>query len=189
MLRLQLASGSAAEADVGQRLMNLFERYSLARWTFSDAVVIAQGATPHSHPVITLGTGYPYDTALLCSYLHEQLHWWSLTCPGATAGRGGRVFESLRLRYPTLPTKPPEGCGSERSNLVHLHVCWLEIEVLAQLFGWQWARKRAQRVPFYRAVYRTVAADRDELRDLFVPIGMGLPGGGEHEASRFPPPE
>ena len=188
-LRLELASKSEAEEDVGRRLVDLLERYSLARWTFTERVVIAEGATPCSHPVMTLGTGYPHDTALLCSYLHEQLHWWSLTCPGATAGRDRRVVEILRSRYQTLPVDPPEGCGSERSNLVHLHVCWLELEVLAHLFGWQWAERRAQRVPFYRAIYRTVVEDREELRSLFVHAGMGLPQSEEHEGKHFGPPQ
>ena len=188
-LRLELASKSEAEEDVGRRLVNLFECYPLARWTFTDRVVIAEGATPRSHPVITLGTGYPHDTALLCSYLHEQLHWWSVTCPGATAGRDRPVVEILRSRYQTLPIDPPEGCGSERSNLVHLHVCWLELEVLAHLFGWHWAEKRAQRVPFYRSIYRAVVEDRDELRTLFVHAGMGLPASEEHQGNHFRPPQ
>ena len=54
-----------AERAVAQRLTDLVERYSLARWSFTDRVVIAQGATPHSHPVLTLGTDYPHDGALL----------------------------------------------------------------------------------------------------------------------------
>ncbi len=177
MLRLELASGSEAEEEVRQRLVDLFERHSLVRWTFSDHVVVAEGATPHSHPVITLTTGYPHDAALLASYVHEQLHWWSMACPGAAAGRDDRVFDILRQRYATLPIKPPEGCGSKRSNLIHLHVCWLEVEALAELFGREWAKKRAQHVPFYRSIYRIVLEKRDELRNLFVPAGMGLPGG------------
>ena len=188
-VRLEFASESEVEKDVGRRLVNLFERYSLARWTFTDRVVIAEGATPRSHPVITLGTGYPHDTALLCSYLHEQLHWWSVTCPGATAAGDGRVLEILRLRYRTLPVNPPEGCGSERSNLVHLHVCWLELEVLAHLFGRHWAERRAQHVPFYRSIYRAIVEDRDELRRLFVHAGMGLPQSEEHEGNHFRPPQ
>jgi len=188
-VRLESATKSKAEEDVGRRLCDLFERYPLARWTFTDRVVIAEGATPCSHPVMTLSTGYPHDIALLCSYLHEQLHWWSVTCPGATADREGRVVEILRSRYQALPVDRPEGCGSERSNLVHLHVCWLELEVLAHLFGWRWAERRAQQVPFYRSIYRAVAEDRDELRTLFVPAGMGLPASEEHEGRHFRPPQ
>ena len=182
MLRIELASGSGAEKDVRERLTDLFERHSLARWTFSDHVVIAEGATPHSHPVITLGTGYPHDGALLSSYLHEQLHWWSMTCPGAAAGCDDQVFDILRRRYATLPVEPPEGCGSERSNLIHLHVCWLELEVLAELFCWESVRERAERVPFYRSIYRAVVEGRDDLRDLFVPAGMGPPGAEAQES-------
>jgi hypothetical protein len=181
VLRLELRSGSKPEDDVRQRLMKLFEQHALIRWTFSDHVVIAEGATPHSHPVITLATAYPHDTALLCSYLHEQLHWWSTTCPGVRAGRFEHVLEILRQRYATLPVKPPEGCGSERSNLIHLHVCWLEVEVLAQLFGYDWAKTRAQRVPFYRSIYRAIVQDRFELRRLFVSAAMGLPNADQHD--------
>ena len=145
---------------------------------------MAEGATPHSHPVITLATGYPQDAALLCSYLHEQLHWWSMSCPGAAAGQADRVFGVLRQRYGALPAKPPEGRGSQRSNLIHLHVCWLEVEVRAELFGWEWAHERAQQVPFYRSIYRAVVEGRDELLKLFVPAGMGLPAAGDHEVDR-----
>ena len=186
MLRLELATGSEAEEDVRRRLTELFDRHSLARWTFSERVVVAEGATPHSHPVITLAAEYPHDAALLSTYLHEQMHWWSMSCAGAAADQADRVFGVLRQRYGALPAEPPEGCGGQRSNLIHLHVCWLEVEVLAELFGWEWARKRAQRVPFYRSIYRAVVEDRDALRNLFVPAGMGLPAAGEHEGR---PPE
>ncbi|CAA9491300.1 MAG: hypothetical protein AVDCRST_MAG67-1392 [uncultured Solirubrobacteraceae bacterium] len=179
---MELATGSEAEEDVRRRLSDLFDRHSLDRWTFSDRVVVAEGATPHSHPVITLATEYPHDTALLCSYLHEQLHWWSTSCPGAAVGHADRVFGVLRERYGMLPARPPEGCGSQRSNLIHLHVCWLEVEVLAELFGWQWARRRAEHVPLYRSIYRAVIEDREELRKLFVPAGMELPAAEEHQA-------
>ena len=104
-----------------------------------------------------------------------------MSCAGAAGDQTDRVFGVLRQRYGTLPAKRPEGCGSQRSNLIHLHVCWLEVEVLAELFGWEWACKRAQRVPFYRSIYRAVVEGRDELLNLFVPAGMGLPTAVEHQ--------
>jgi hypothetical protein len=58
---------------------------------------------PHSHPVLTLSDRYGGDDDfLLTAYLHEQLHWWSMGCPGAQDGRR------------PAPVQPPLRMGSTR---------------------------------------------------------------------------
>src|SRR5689334_8992508 len=121
-IEVSTANGSASELSVRDALVRVRDKYDLHAFEWTDRVDIVEGAVPHSHPVLTLSERYrSTDEELLATYLHEQLHYWSMQCPGAADGRDERVFETLRERYP-LPLDPPRGCGDEFSNLIHLHV-------------------------------------------------------------------
>lgn len=175
--QIRLAGDSPTERRTKADLESLLVRYNLDRFLFTEDVVIEDGVIPHSHPVLTLSTSYPNEPALLSTYLHEQLHWWSISCPGAMDGRDEVVYEAFRDRF-DLPLDHPDGCGDELSNLIHLHVCWLEMEALASLFGMEWAVARVRRIPHYKAIYTTVADERESLGDTFRAAGMGLPPPG-----------
>lgn len=172
---VHLANGTAAEAAVQRDLESLFDRFDLSRFLITRDVRIEEGVLPHSHPVLTLSPGYPHEGALLASYIHEQMHWWSMECAGAADGRDEAVLEGLGVEFNDLPLEPPDGCGTVMSNLIHLHVCWLELEALAALMGEEWALQRVLIKPYYRAIYRAVVERREDLRDLFSAAGMGLP--------------
>ena len=175
-LTVRTASGTQAEVRTKAMLEDLSRRLDLQRFVVTTDVVIQEGENAHSHPVLTLGTDYPMEAALLSSFLHEQMHWWSTTCSGAGDARAaGHVEGALETSFPDLPLDPPEGCGTHRSNVIHLHVCWLELEALATLFGAEWATQRVLRRPGYRAIYRAVVEHREPLRQLFDAHGHGLP--------------
>lgn len=171
---IRLASGSATEARTKAELESLLDRLDLSSFTITHEVVIEDGVIPHSHPVLTLATAYPHEAALLSSYVHEQMHWWSMVCPGGQDGRDDLVLRELGAQL-SLPLDPPDGCGSELSNLIHIHVCWLEMEALAVLFGDDWAQERVLRIPHYRALYAAAVTHRERLRSVFEEAEMGLP--------------
>src|SRR2546425_11544621 len=95
---IQLVNETAEEAKTRDRLLRVLEKHPLERWQFTDRVQIEEGVIPHSHPVLTLGTGYPSDLAVLSSYVHEQLHWFAASLTGSQA-----AMEQLRDRYPNPP--------------------------------------------------------------------------------------
>ena len=111
---IELANETAEEAKTRDRLVRVLDTYPLERWQFTDRVRIEGGAISHSHPVLTLGTGYPSDLAVLSSYLHEQLHWFSASCAGNDA-----VLKQLRDRYPEPPIGYPDGACDEHASYVH----------------------------------------------------------------------
>jgi hypothetical protein len=170
-----LATGSPVEVRVRAALERVRARHDLARFERTAELRIEEGVIPHSHPTLTLSERYgDEDDRLLATYLHEQMHWWSMECPGAQDGRDEEVFNQLRIDFP-LPTDPPEGCGNELSNLIHLHVCWLELEAVATLLGNDRATEVLSSTPYYLAVYRTVLRERRQLAARFATSGMGLP--------------
>ncbi len=172
--RVRLATGSPAEVVTKVSLDSLLDRLDLSRFLITDEVVIQDGVVPHSHPVLTLTTGYPHEAALLSSYIHEQMHWWSMACPGGKDGRDDIVLRDLGATL-SLPLEPPDGSGDEISNLIHIHVCWLELEALAQLRGDAWAEERVLRIPHYRAIYAAAVEHRALLRSAFEEAEMNLP--------------
>ena len=174
-INVTLGSGCPEEVRVRDALDRIRLRYDLTAFERTRDVRIERGVIPHSHPVLTLSDRYgDEDDRLLATYLHEQLHWWSMDCPGARDGRDEAVFAALDRDFP-LPLAPPEGCGSRISNLIHLHVCWLELEAVSGLLGNARARSILGALPYYTAVYETVLRQRAELATRFNAAGMGLP--------------
>jgi len=174
-LRITLASGSDEEARVRDALLRLRTTHDVARFEITQEVRIEEGAVPHSHPTLTLSTRYvdDNDPRLLSTYVHEQMHWWSMASGGTKDARA-KVFEHLAKDF-NLPTDPPEGCGSQRSNEIHLYVCWLEYSALCEFWGQGDARAFLAGKPYYRAVYRTILGDISHFTDLFESAQMGLP--------------
>ncbi len=176
-LVIDLAHDSQAERRTRDDLLDVRASYSLARYEITSRVQIDdRAALPHSHPVLTLYTDWLDREDLLTTYLHEQMHWWSMECPGAKDGRDEGIYAALGEAHPDLPLDLPEGCGDLLSNLIHLHVCWLELEVSARLLGRRRAVEVIVRKPYYRAIYRRVIEQSAAFAALFAATGMGVPG-------------
>lgn len=174
-LAVSLVSGAQEEQDVLAALQRIRARFDLRRFEQTSTIRIERGVIPHSHPVLTLSDRYGGDDdVLLTTYLHEQLHWWSMECPGAKDGRDEAVYERLSAEYP-LPLDPPEGCGDLLSNLIHLHVCWLELQAGSMLLGRERTTEILTSLWYYRAIYRTVLENEERLGGIFNVEGMGLP--------------
>ena len=168
-------SGRPDERDRVALLQLLRQRYAIQRFERTTTVIVESGVIPHSHPVLTVNTRPDSDDGVLATYLHEQLHWWSMECPGATDGRDVAVYDELMRRYSPLPVGPPDNFESELSALIHFHVCWLEHEALVETLGAARAAACLRSRPVYPTVYDLVHRDHTELSELFTSAGMGLP--------------
>lgn len=157
---IALATSSADEAQVRDRLLGLLGSYDLARWQFTDTIRIEAGVTSHSHPILTIRSPLSDDDTLLATYLHEQLHWFTLVPANRIAVRCAEA--RWRELYPEVPVDYPEGCGSERSNYLHFTVCYFTHKAMIELVGVERAQRELERQiarPWYRFINRTVRDD------------------------------
>lgn len=101
------------------------------------------------------------------------MHWFSLLDDASIDNR--RIHTELRTRYPNLPVSPPDGCGSEYSNYLHIVVNFLEYQALSELLGNDRARKVLAGYRGYKVIYAIVLRDYAELEHLFTDCGLTLP--------------
>jgi hypothetical protein len=152
---------------VRDRLSKLRSQFDLVPFEYTRRVRIAPNEVPHSHPVLTLNTRPQSDHSLLCTYVHEQMHWYLWRLGSPTVDPIAAFYAELKKRYPTVPTKIPEGANDEYSTYLHLVVNWLEIEAASSLLGRDEAIAVALETPVYRWIYRQVIADWEPLGDLY----------------------
>jgi hypothetical protein len=175
VVSISLVTGSPDEAQVARRLRALLDHYDLSKWQFTDRVQIEQGVLSHSHPILTItapfGEPLPGDAMLLATYLHEQIHWFTLI------RRTDAADEEWLTLYPNAPAEYPEGCGSEFSTYLHFTIAYFEYRALIDVLGPDDARSvieyKLQR-PFYRYVYRTALHDFDRMTTVFDRHGISL---------------
>lgn len=154
----------------------------------TEQVQIEAGVIPHSHPILTLipqtrGADYLADSErLLGTYIHEQLHWFLQL--ESTFEAYKNASSELRSLYPDLPTERPEGCGSDRSNYLHIQVNYLEYRALRELLGEAEARMVIERVPYYTAIYALVLRDYGQIGKLMTKYRL-IPNEQPPELKRF----
>jgi hypothetical protein len=164
-LHFVLASGSPAEERKRDLLTALKRQHDLSAWTFTHTVNIDEAGWPHSHPVLTVGTEHQHDSLMaLAEFVHEQLHWFE----ERHADRRDRAIVATHKPYPVVPSLRPNGAGDESSTRLHIIVCWLELQALAQIVGPDAARQVGRRLSrhHYRWVYRTVLRDSALIAEL-----------------------
>jgi hypothetical protein len=166
-IEVDLDAARRAAEEVRDRLTLLRRQFDLTRFEFTRRVRIAPNEIPHSHPVLTLNTRPQSDDALLCTYLHEQMHWYLWRLGSPTSDPVAPFYGELTRRYPAAPTALPEGADDAHSTYLHLVVNWLEIDVASSVIGRERAIAAALATPVYRWVYRQVIADRDALGALY----------------------
>ncbi|MDI1326453.1 MAG: hypothetical protein PSV23_06605 [Brevundimonas sp.] len=162
-VRIVLDNSTASEAATRDQLGRLLENPAAGRWIFHPDVLVKDGAIPHSHPVVTMRTGEP-DRELIANFLHENIHWYvSARKPALDA-----VVADLRVRYPDLPTRFPQGSGDEYSSYVHLVVCTLEFQALREVLGDAAAVDvmRFWATHHYTAIYAAVIEDEQAILSL-----------------------
>jgi hypothetical protein len=128
VVRFETASGADDEVRLKQIAETvIFTKYDLARWAYTDRVIIQSDAIPHSHPVLTLGTMFTVRSlaGFVSTYLHEQLHWYVSDHPGTF-----KAMDDLKAMYPAVPGRDGGGANDEPSAYLHLIVNWLELAAL-----------------------------------------------------------
>ncbi|MCE7991234.1 MAG: hypothetical protein HEP71_04605 [Roseivirga sp.] len=169
-ITIETHEGIESEKAVKKRLEALLEKHDLEKYLYTKAVKIQSGTIPHSHPVLTLNTNFDNDIYLLSTFLHEQMHWYSLSKQYDNEVLGTTIFEM----YPEVPTTLPEGAGSAQSTYLHILICYLEFHTLAQVIGKEEAKKHMEFMidKHYTWVYQTILADEERLHDLFDKHGL-----------------
>lgn len=147
-------------------LRKLVAEHDLARWQYADEVLVSDGRWTFSHPNLTISAGYfkREPDMLLCSYIHEQMHWFLLLERDDPLPMS--ALDNLRMAFPDLPVDPPEWCGSARSNLIHIEVCYREWQVVSGLIGPERFRRalRQRVIPApYSAMYALVQQEADTI--------------------------
>ena len=72
--------------------------HDLRPFEYTNHLRVSPTSIPHSHPVLTLNTELYDPNAILCEYLHEQMHWYLTKL--ATADKGSHLIAELKRRYP-----------------------------------------------------------------------------------------
>jgi hypothetical protein len=160
---IQMARGTSAEVQTKLELQALLRKYDLAKYTFTNHVVIEQGAMNHSFPVITLNVRFrDLPDNLLSSYVHEQIHWY---LRDHNAERVAAI-EELERKYPNAPTAYPEGGGSKESTYGHLITCYLEMQADRQLIGEKRTTRVIEQTPWYSWIWKTVVSDEPVIAEV-----------------------
>ena len=129
---IALSHGTKGEQQTRDQLQRLIKTYDVAKWTFTRSILIDEEVIPHSHPVLTLSTRHLKDDELLLStFVHEQAHWFLTQNHKATED----AKKELRVMFPKVPIKPPEGASDEESTYLHLIVIYLEYRADRELLG------------------------------------------------------
>ena len=165
-IEISLKNNTRDEIQTKEQLQRLLKTYDLSKWIFTKAVVIDEKtAIPHSHPVLTLNTRHIKDDELLVStFVHEQAHWLFEQKNKETE----QAIKELRVMFPKVPSKGPEGARDENSTYLHLLVIYLEYRAVREAFG---ELKGKQVMEFwatdhYTWIYKTVLERPRDIGNL-----------------------
>lgn len=166
-----LVKGTENERKTREQCLRLFEQYALDKWFYTERMHIEEGAIPHSHPILTLGTHYMHDTEqLLGAYIHEQIHWFCVLEEKFEPLK--HAMETFRESYTDLPISLPEGCGNAFSNYLHIVVCYLEYRGLVELLGAQEAGRVIGRITHYTKIYEIITKDGERIGEVITANGL-----------------
>lgn len=170
---IDLAHAEREAARIRDWLLALRRRHDLARYEYTRLVQVVPAGPTHSHPILTLGTRFAdTEDQLLATYLHEQMHWYLWRFGGPDHDPIAPFFDELVRRYPKAPTRLPEGARNYEQTYLHLVVCRLELEAVADLIGRERTDVLCDTVWGYRWIYRTVRLDWEALGALLAGHGL-----------------
>ncbi len=157
-------SASPTELATKQLLEEVLNTYQLEPYLYTKEIMIQDSVIPHSHPVLTLNTRDTVPELVLSTFIHEQMHWYSL----AKNDGAGDIMTTIKQMYPQVPTALPEGGGSEHGTYLHIVVNYLEYHALQQILGETKAHEVMEhwKNHHYTWIYATVLEDYDQLHAL-----------------------
>ena len=164
---IDLSQAERTAMAMRERLIALRTKYDLSAYEYCKEVCIAPTALPYSHPVIRLHTALFTETALLATYIHEQMHWYLTWYSHKHTDQWRAMWATLEGRYPDPPIGRGEGADTLSSTHLHLIVNWLEIEALGSVIGAEAAKEHVANLHYYRWIYASVLRDWQALRELY----------------------
>lgn len=168
---IQLKHNSEREQRTKAELERLLSTYDLKKYTFTNKVIIEDGAYAHSFPEITLNTRFvDSDDELLSSYIHEQLHWYLRDHDVQQK----RAIQTLRMYYPRVPVGDPEGADTVYSTYGHLVDCYLEIQADRKLIGPERTAAVIADKGHYTWIYKTIIDDEPRIAAVVRSEGLEI---------------
>lgn len=171
-IRIDLSAAQISSERTRDLLLAARRELNLKPYEYTESVRIAPGEIPHSHPVLTLNNRIEKKNELICTYLHEQMHWYVTWFSHAYPEAWRALIDDIEARYPNIPVAFPEGAHTLFSSLLHVLVNWLEIEAASAVLGRNEAVHVASRNFVYSGIYKLVLKDWDELSALFHRAGV-----------------
>lgn len=170
-LEIKLAKGTDAEKQTKAQLERLLTEHDLSKWIFTKKIIVEEGVIPHSHPVLTVSARHLKDDELLISeFVHEQIHWFVIE----DQKRLKSVLDEIRVLFPDVPKKGPEGARDENSTYLHIPVVYLEMLANQEILG----RLRAKQVidywstHHYTWIYKTVPVRARDIGRIIYRHGL-----------------
>ncbi|ABS62210.1 conserved hypothetical protein [Parvibaculum lavamentivorans DS-1] len=171
-IEIDLSEARKSAELVRDVLRRLRSNFDLTPYEFTRSVRIAPGEIPHSHPTLTLNTMIRGEEQLLCTYLHEQMHWYVTWYSYANRPGWQAISEAIKHMMPSVPVQFPQGAHTEASSYLHIIINWLEVEVAAALLGRAEAMKLAAENFVYSGIYELVLQDWNNLESLYLKHGL-----------------
>jgi len=127
-IEIRTAHGTDTEVAAAAALRAVLDEHDLRRWMLTDVVIIDESIVGgFSHPLTLSPPRLRRPALALTTFLHEQLHW--LEGLGAE-----RAMADARQRWPD-PPGPLAGGPSAEDTWLHMSVCTLEYQSLADIIG------------------------------------------------------
>ena len=183
-IEIDLTEAQKSAELVKDMLAKLRSTYDLAPYEYTKVIWIAPGEIQHSHPVLTLNTMIRAEGPLLCSYLHEQMHWYVTWYSHANSSGWRAIFREIGEMFPSVPVAFPQGAHTEASSYLHVIVNWLEVESASYLLGRAASEEIASKNFVYSGIYALVLEKWERLAELYrehnlVPIRSASKFSGE----------
>lgn len=163
--------GSEREIAGAEALRAVIAEHDLRRWMFTDLVMIDETIRGgFSHP-LTLNPDLLLrrPQLALTTFLHEQLHWPTSDHPGIDA-----ATTEVSKRWPDPPPQPAGGHDAQ-STWLHLSVCALEYQSLAEVLGVAAAEAELRQHKVYGWMYERILADPGWFADFLDRHGLRVP--------------
>jgi hypothetical protein len=161
--------GRPSEEKIVEGVKNLYAKYNIP--SFTDEIVVEEGATSHSHPILTLNTRVADERLVLFTLVHEQFHWYAQTLSNYET-----CIAYLKDRYSDDGEHNKSG-KHPNSYWEHIIVCfntraWLKRQVSREDLIWvyeQW-QPYPTLEKFIEAHYETLEGELGELGAIYSPM-------------------